>query len=389
MAFSRVGEKMFVKVLCHLPTRPVLNCGTNVRMFSKGFTPLKSNVWFLSLVGIGTGAVVGAGYSYLKSKEPQTPVLTIQKDLPTIKSIPKMEVSRKVVFENDSTGLRLKLFQYATCPFCCKVRAFLDYYGISYDVIEVNPVMRQQIRWSHYKKVPILVAENQDGCQQLNDSSMIISALMSYIIDKSESLTNIVNFYPTMLYKQDGYEKTEILNRYFLMCQEKNQDEKTKEAMTLERKWRQWVDDTFVHVLSPNVYRTRSEALETFNWFSEAGEWETHFPAWERKIVIYVGAYAMWLISKRLKKRHNLKDDVRQSFYDECNEWMKAVHKQGTPFLGGEQPNLADLAVYGVLNSIEGSRAFKDVLSHTKLGVWYWSVKAQVNKHKGNDTLKH
>lgn len=36
-----------------------------------------------------------------------------------------------------------------------------------------------------------------------------------------------------------------------------------------ELQWRQWVDDKFVHMLSPNVYRTPSEALQAFNWFSQ------------------------------------------------------------------------------------------------------------------------
>lgn len=54
--------------------------------------------------------------------------------------------------------LHVTLYQYQTCPFCCKVRAFLDYYGIPYDVVEVNPVLRQQTKWSpKYRKVPIAV----------------------------------------------------------------------------------------------------------------------------------------------------------------------------------------------------------------------------------------
>lgn len=40
--------------------------------------------------------------------------------------------------------------------------------------------------------------------------------------------------------------------------------------------------------------------------------------------------------------RYNLKDDVRQSLYDACNEWLKAVGKDRL-FMGGSQPNLADL----------------------------------------------
>lgn len=54
--------------------------------------------------------------------------------------------------------MKITLFQYQTCPFCCKVRAFLDYYGLSYDVVEVNPVARGELKFSKgYRKVPIIV----------------------------------------------------------------------------------------------------------------------------------------------------------------------------------------------------------------------------------------
>lgn len=39
-----------------------------------------------------------------------------------------------------------------------------------------------------------------------------------------------------------------------------------------ERKWRKWADEVFVHVLSPNVYRTLDESYRTFKWFSEVSE---------------------------------------------------------------------------------------------------------------------
>ena len=35
----------------------------------------------------------------------------------------------------------------------------LDYYGISYNVVEVNSVTKKQLKWSDYKKVPIVVAD--------------------------------------------------------------------------------------------------------------------------------------------------------------------------------------------------------------------------------------
>lgn len=70
-----------------------------------------------------------------------------------------------------------------------------------------------------------------------------------------------------------------------------------------EREWRQWADKVLVHLLSPNVYRSPSESLATFRWFQEIGGWKTNFPAWECAVMVYGGALAMWIISKRLKKR--------------------------------------------------------------------------------------
>ena len=82
--------------------------------------------------------------------------------------------------------------------------------------------------------------------------------------------------------------------------------------------------------------------------------------------------------------RHNLKGEVRESLYDECNYWLKAIKSKRTKYMGGDSPNLADLAVYGVLSSIEGCDAFKDLLSATKIGEWYFSMKENVQEHRGS-----
>ena len=60
------------------------------------------------------------------------------------------------------------------------------------------------------------------------------------------------------------------------------------------------------------------------------------------------------MIGKRLKKRHNLLEDTRQSLYQEVTYYLKAIEAKGTRFMGGEEPNLADLAVFGCLSSIDG-----------------------------------
>ncbi|CAI7809716.1 unnamed protein product [Closterium sp. NIES-54] len=53
------------------------------------------------------------------------------------------------------------LYQYEACPFCNKVKAFLDYYDIPYRVVEVNPVGKKELKWSPYKKVPVLVVNGE------------------------------------------------------------------------------------------------------------------------------------------------------------------------------------------------------------------------------------
>lgn len=136
----------------------------------------------------------------------------------------------------------------------------------------------------------------------------------------------------------------ELVNRYFLMIGDVDpaKYEKMDPPLAEERRWRRWVDDHLVHVLSPNIYRTFDESLKSFNYFSDVGEWEKNFSKWERTTVINVGAVAMYFVSKNLKKKYGLKDDVRQSLYDSCNYWLKNIGPNRR-FMGGEVPNLADL----------------------------------------------
>ncbi|XP_018319954.1 prostaglandin E synthase 2 [Agrilus planipennis] len=356
----------------------------NIRRFTSSAKKSRSFVK-LGLVGVTLGGVIGTGYSIHQLNQPKTHILNEEVAIPLIENPPEIPPSKKIRIPGDQSGLKLTLYQYQTCPFCCKVRAFLDYYGISYDVIEVDPVLRQSIKWSPYKKVPILLVNvGENKYQPLNDSSMIISALSSVLRDSKRDIEEITGYYPFISFQdEDGSIKKDIMNKYFLMLGENADRLKSLDDINEERKWRKWADQVLVHVLSPNVYRTREEALQAFGWFSEVAEWDKHFPVWEKYLMVYVGAYAMWLVGKRLKKRHHLKDDVRQSLYDECNYWVKEVNKKGTPFMGGKEPNLADLSVYGILSSIEGCDAFQDLLKKSNIKTWYYNMKEAVTKHQG------
>ncbi|KAL5229278.1 hypothetical protein ABZP36_017543 [Zizania latifolia] len=218
------------------------------------------------------------------------------------------------------------LYQYEACPFCNKVRAFLDYHDIPYKVVEVNPLTKKEIKWSEYKKVPILTVDGE----QLVDSSDIINVLQRRICP----------------------------------------DDVTNEE---EAKWRRWVDEHLVHVLSPNIYRTTMEALESFDYIAKHG----NFSFTERFAVKYAGAAAMYVVSKKLKKKYNITDE-RASLYGAANTWTEAL--DGRDFLGGSRPNLADLAVFGVLRPIRNLRAGKDMVEHTQIGEWYQRMEDAVGE---------
>ncbi|XP_077706964.1 prostaglandin E synthase 2 isoform X1 [Canis aureus] len=274
-----------------------------------------------------------------------------------------------------SSRLQLTLYQYKTCPFCSKVRAFLDFHALPYQVVEVNPVRRAEIKFSSYRKVPILLAQEGESLQQLNDSSVIISALKTYLVS-GQPLEDIITYYPPMKAVNDqGKEVTEFCNKYWLMLDEKEAQHLYggKEARTEEMKWRQWADDWLVHLISPNVYRTPAEALASFDYIVREGK----FGAVEGAVAKYMGAAAMYFISKRLKSRHHLQDDVREDLYEAADKWVAAVGKD-RPFMGGQKPNLADLAVYGVLRVMEGLEAFDDLMRHTRIQPWYLRVEKAI-----------
>nr|XP_020648971.1 prostaglandin E synthase 2 [Pogona vitticeps] len=276
--------------------------------------------------------------------------------------------------------LQLTLYQYKTCPFCSKVRAFLDYHQLPYEIVEVNPVMRKEIKFSVYRKVPILLA-NTGNTLQLNDSSVIISAIKTYLLSR-KSLEEIVSFYPAMKAMKEGKEVTEYNNKYWLMLDEKESLRvyPTEDVMVEEMKWRQWVDDWLVHLISPNVYRTPGEALASFDYIVREGKFGTI----EGLFAKYFGAVAMFFIGKRLKKKHQLHDDVREDLYKAANDWVKVVGSDRA-FMGGNQPNLADLAVYGVLRVMEGLEAFDDMMTHTKIQPWYHRMEAAIGKNEATD----
>jgi len=296
-------------------------------------------------------------------------------------------------------GLKFTLYQYQTCPFCCKARVFLDYFGISYDVVEVNSVKRTEIKWSKYKKVPLLIIETPDGNNvQLNDSSQIISVLKTFIDHKaSYSINELLRYYPHFedeTKKWYGSKSTfDFPNKYFLMYFDEPADstsQTTSKARSIERKWRSWVDSDFVHRISPNIYGSFDQSLEAFRYFDQVGNWDKIFSWIDRMIVIYLGAFVMRLVAVKLKKQHELDDDVRAELNKSVSRFVKGALKNGNnKFAGGDRISLADLALYGAMTSFMGCSAFQDMIAANKLiKEWFDRIKLAVETHEGQALLK-
>ena len=239
------------------------------------------------------------------------------------------------------------VYQYEVCPFCNKLRAYFDYKDIPYIVVEVNPLTKAEIKGMRKNngklKVPIVKVDGVEG--QLVESDAIIDEFQG-------------------LLEREGRGAKRSWFSGGGAAAGKGAEEVAR--------WRRWVNETFVHVLTVNIYRSVRESFETFDYISDQG----NFGLVAREAARYGGAGIMYVVSKNIKKKRSLPGEERDHLYKCCGEWMDAVGD--ADFHGGKKPDLADLSVYGVMRAVEGFESFKDAVANTKIGPWYYRVKEAV-----------
>ena len=133
----------------------------------------------------------------------------------------------------------ITLYQYKICPFCNKVKAYLDYRGISYNTVEVNPITKSQIKTlkgedgTEFKKVPVAIINGT-------------------VINESDDIIKYIN--------NQGNESDS-----------KRVIEFTKDT----EKWMEWSEKKLAVMLYPNITRNFNESWEAFEYCGDVDEWDS------------------------------------------------------------------------------------------------------------------
>tara|TARA_B100001250_G_scaffold193262_1_gene166151 strand:+ start:9619 stop:10365 length:747 start_codon:yes stop_codon:yes gene_type:complete len=211
------------------------------------------------------------------------------------------------------------LYCYETCPFCFKVKALLGSRGIRYSKVEVDPMKHTELQWSNWKKVPVFV--DSDGTQ-VNDSNYIL-----HYIDKNGN-----NDFP-----RHGIDK--------------KQDE-----------WMDFSNSILGKSIVAVIYSSYFTSLKALDYVTKVDK----FSFTSRIINKWLGAIVMFFVGRSRAKLFSMKPrDNLQYQLDKMAEGFEGN------FFGGDVPNGADFANYGILRSMQGLNGFDILENHKSVQPWY------------------
>ncbi len=229
---------------------------------------------------------------------------------------------------------KIKLYQYEVCPFCCKVKAVLDYKKIPYETIEVDPLSKAEIKFvENYRKVPVLV----DGDEVVVESDDIIRYLDKKFPNKP-------------VFSAD------------------------KKITAAQEKWMKSAEEDLVQILPANIYRSLPESLSSFAYITKVGK----FPRWKRYAIAASGAAIMTMVAKKGAKKRGI-TDPRASLKKTLLQWNESLGDK--PFMGGASPDVSDLIYAGILDSVRQLKVWKFIESETPITPWYNRVQTAIGRH--------
>jgi microsomal prostaglandin-E synthase 2 len=232
---------------------------------------------------------------------------------------------------------RFLLYQYEICPFCAKVKGLMDFYGVPYSTVEVNPLNKQELRSVSFfqRKVPFAIFPAGNA---VAESSVILQALRD-----SGDLPRLSSDFAT---------------------------------------WESWVNTRLSVVLFPNITRNFTESWEAFSYLKN-----TNISQCYQLLNRCVGSIAMSLASGRIKRKYGIIDE-RKELLSLLGEWTAAMRARNPDsedlFFGGSSPCEIDALVFGTIRAIEGTTTLHWVLNNAsdEFVKWWLSMCHQVGpKH--------
>ena len=239
---------------------------------------------------------------------------------------------------------------------------------IPYRTVEVSPLTKKELNWGEHRKVPVAVLDGDI----LQDSSLIISRLQAEI--EAEQSSSQQQTQPAASSKSSSWKPWSSRSKADSADAQSEATASTSQSSQHEEEayWRQWVDQRLVKVITVNIYGTAKEAFQTFDYISATG----NFNWFEAESARVAGAVMMWGISNKLKKKYGIEGNLREELYTSANQWVDALGDRR--FMGGSEPNMADLAVFGVVKSVTGTDTFMDLMHNTSISKWYEHMMGEI-----------
>lgn len=277
----------------------------------------------------------------------------------------------------------ITLYQFATCPFCSMVRAFLDVHQIPYRVVEVDPFSKAELAelakttsstykttWSqasqsgissneapstspaHYSKVPIIAFS---GGPVLVDSHEIVD-ILSETFGNPRNALGVGRLGPQVTppgtsgsgtWNKDASHRNVVRSPSVFSMAGFGGEALSQRGDPDINAWRDWARQALVRYVTIGLNASLSDATATVQWLMSLD-----MPTSIKLKCLSAGAFMFILahtaVLRNLRAAGYPGSDIPKETDEQIALWAREG-LGGRLFHGGMQPDIADTDVYGVL----------------------------------------
>ena len=230
-----------------------------------------------------------------------------------------MTESEQSIFPERVVDGKPTIYSFKTCPFCFKIRALLGSRSIAYADVEVDPMKKTELKWSQWNAVPVFV--DADG----------------FAMNESNNILHYIDSKHGEQFPREG--------------EDAEQD-----------KWMEYSNKVLGKSIVAVIYETLGSSLQALDYVTSIDK----FSAKDKIVNKWFGAIAMKMVGKSRAKLFD--EPPRTNMQTQLDALSGGF--QGD-FFGGQQPNGADFANYGILRSMQGLNGFDIVENHESVWPWY------------------